>query len=118
MTKLCACHSSRHHVDFEVVICSENLPLVFTNDLALPSTRLKPTDFDVSIPDFIMMMLQADVADFLFGKARHPAEFAFGNELRQFRTAQFVFHHLESIKPVLHVIMVNNQTRLVPIANG
>jgi hypothetical protein len=83
---------------------------------ALDLGLLQFVNLDVLKTDFIPVVLQENVALDFGPKSGHQFELTLGNCFQDFRAAQFVLQHLGSIKPMFHMVPLDQHTREVPLA--
>jgi len=77
----------------------------------------QPSYLHVAIPNFVMVMLQNDMAAPLLSKFRHILEFTLFNQfLEQFAT-QFVFDYFFIIEPVFDVIAIDQYSNRIEFAD-
>src|ERR1700730_17884076 len=95
--------------------------LVFSSCEAKAKSLLPPqnqflqrTNLDLTVPDFVAMVLQGDMAFAILSKSWKVFEFGLGNQMLQLVTAQLVIQYLPPVEPVFDVAVVNNETNLIP----
>src|SRR5262245_58796137 len=76
------------------------------------------SDFKVAEPDFIAVVLQENSCLELCAEAGDVLVLAFGDCLQQRRALQFVFDDLRAVQPMLDVLALDEDARLVELADG
>src|SRR5437868_5185374 len=84
--------------------------------MVLTALKSMLADFNVAEGDLVPVILQQNVTFDFSAEALHGFEFAFAHRFFQFRAAQFVFQHLASIQPMLHMVSLHQYSGAIPLA--
>jgi hypothetical protein len=91
------------------------LPALKSLQKKLGARRLQPKNVQVAEAGLLPVILKGDRGGLLFPESFDRTEFAGGDSLHQIRGADFKFHDLDAVQPLLGVRAANQNARLVEL---